>query len=111
MTKYVYNTEGNFDLFVETVQDIAENISSSTTYEDGHRFDNRTVLLVYERYSAVGNNRVTLSIAITKTNEGIQLVAISSGGSQAIFFKINTWGEETFLSEFSNLLENINKTW
>ena len=27
------------------------------------------------------------------------------GGSQAVFFKINTWGEETFLEKFEELVE------
>ena len=35
----------------------------------------------------------------------IQCSAIASGGSQAVFFKINTWGEETFLEKFEELVE------
>lgn len=111
MSKYVYKTNGNFNQFVDTVQRIAENISSSTTFEDGHHFGNHTVALVYERYSAAGSNRVSLNITITQTSEGIELVAITSGGSQALFFKINTWGEETFLNEFARQLENSEETW
>lgn len=111
MSKYIFKTSGDFNRFVDAVQETAENISSSTTYEDGHHFSNHTVALVYERYSAAGSNRVSLSITITQTSEGIELVAITSGGSQAVFFKMNTWGEETFLDEFARQLENLEETW
>ena len=34
------------------------------------------------------------------------LTAITSGGSQAMFFKMNTIGEEVFLGEISAAIEN-----
>lgn len=37
----------------------------------------------------------------------IRLSAITAGGSQAVFFKINTIGEESFLDDVKNLLEEI----
>ena len=36
--------------------------------------------------------------------DGIHLSAITSGGSQAMFFKINTWGEEAFLDKLKEIL-------
>ena len=37
--------------------------------------------------------------------EELFLSAITSGGSQAMFFKINTWGEEAFLDTLRELAE------
>lgn len=37
-------------------------------------------------------------------NGPIQLSAITSGGSQAMFFKVNTLGEESFLDKLRELL-------
>jgi len=37
-------------------------------------------------------------------NDAIRLSAITSGGSQAMFFKVNTWGEEAFLEKLEELL-------
>ncbi|WP_460598237.1 DUF6054 family protein [Faecalibacterium taiwanense] len=37
----------------------------------------------------------------------IRLSAITAGGSQAVFFKVNTLGEESFLNDVKNLLEEI----
>ena len=34
----------------------------------------------------------------------VQLSAITAGGSQAVLFKINTWGEESFLDTLRALL-------
>ena len=53
-----------------------------------------------------GNNRVSLSVTLFQNgDEGIHLSAITSGGSQAVFFKINTWGEEAFLRSSRNCSE------
>ena len=38
----------------------------------------------------------------------VQLSAITAGGSQAVFFKINTWGEEAFLDKLIELLDFAN---
>ena len=37
----------------------------------------------------------------------IRLSAITAGGSQAVFFKVNTLGEESFLEDVKGLLEEI----
>ena len=34
----------------------------------------------------------------------VQMSAITAGGSQALFFKINTWGEEAFLDKLRELV-------
>ena len=35
------------------------------------------------------------------------LSAITAGGSQAMFFKVNTWGEEAFLDSIRETLERL----
>ena len=52
---------------------------------------------VYERYSIAGGNRVSLNITLMGNDEKLYLSAITSGGSQAVFHKLNTLGEESFL--------------
>ena len=37
----------------------------------------------------------------------IHLVAIATGGSQAMFFKINTFGEEAFLEQLVEVVERF----
>ena len=52
---------------------------------------------MYERYSAMGGNRVRMNVTLIGEGQHLFLSAITSGGSQAMFFKINTWGEDAFL--------------
>ena len=60
---------------------------------------------VFERYSWAGSNRVSLNVTLYEGADGtIHLSAITSGGSQAMFFKINTWGEEAFLEKLDEIL-------
>lgn len=107
MAKYVFEARGNFEEFVEEVKSICSRLGASITQEDEHYFNNDVVVLVYERYSIIGSNRVSLNITIVKNNGLISLVAITSGGSQAMLFKINTLGEDAFLNDLKSELAKL----
>ena len=62
---------------------------------------------VYERYSYFGGNRVSLSVTLVGRGEELFLSAITSGGSQAMFFKVNTWGEESFLDALEEVVDRL----
>ena len=65
----------------------------------------RCSVRVFERYSAFGGNRVSLTLTLFQEAGGpVSLCAITAGGSQAVFFKINTIGEQSFLNELERLL-------
>ncbi len=69
--------------------------------------DVRCAVRVYERFSYVGNNRVSLNLTLLGKGEEIFLSAITAGGSQAVFFKLNTFGEEAFLDKLVELVEDM----
>lgn len=58
----------------------------------------------YERYAMLGENRVSLNIVLIEYSEGVKVIATSSGGSQAVLFKVNTWSEENFLNDFVSVI-------
>jgi len=47
----------------------------------------------------MGGNRVSLCVSMLSVAGRIALNAVTAGGSQAIFFKINTLGEDAFLEK------------
>lgn len=48
---------------------------------------------------------MSLSVTLFQNGDGpVHLSAIATGGSQAMFFKVNTWGEEAFLEKLDELL-------
>jgi hypothetical protein len=54
----------------------------------------------------MGSNRVSLSVTVFQNGaEPVRISAITSGGSQAMFFKVNTIGEEAFLEKLQEILE------
>ena len=59
---------------------------------------------VFERYSMAGGNRVSLSILFAERDGYVDVTGVSSGGSQAVFWKINTVGEEAFIKKLDELL-------
>ncbi len=99
---------GNFEDILEKIEVGILNGSMSASLEEASDFrsgDARCAVRVFERYSYMGKNRVSLSVTLFQNgNEPIRLSAITAGGSQAMFFKVNTWGEEAFLDKLRELL-------
>lgn len=69
------------------------------------------VFQVYERYSWASNNRLSLSVnMISEPNSNVtKVTAISAGGSTAMFLKINSIGEHSFLNSLDDELFKYTK--
>ena len=109
MAKYECTITGGFDGVLRRLHDGVMNGSASASYEDGSdycRSDGlRCAVRVYERYSVMGGNRVSLNLTLVEDGGRLFLSAITSGGSQAVLFKINTLGEGAFLDCVAELLD------
>jgi hypothetical protein len=108
MAKYERRLRGNFNELLNWVHNDIINGSSSASYEDGSDIyieDTCVAVRVYERYSMIGQNRVSMNITLVGKGEDLHIIAITSGGSQAVLFKINTIGEGTFLKQCSESVE------
>ncbi len=109
MAKSEYHlSDTDFDALLQYIDSHVLEGSVSASFEDGSdwRFDSvRCAVRVYERYSAFGGNRVSLNVTLVGSDGDIFVSAITSGGSQAVFFKINTVGEESFLDGFDRIME------
>ncbi len=100
MAKLECTLHGNFDAVLQTLEQAVLGRSISATCEDASDMTIggcRCAVRVYERYSMIGSNRVSLNLTLLGDGQRLLLSAITSGGSQAVFFKINTFGEEAFL--------------
>lgn len=108
MAKLEQSLSGDFDEILHRIEEGIINGSMSASLEDSsdfHDTHSRCSVRVFERYSYAGGNRVSLSVTLFQGENGcIQLSAISAGGSQAVFFKLNTWGEEAFLDKLKEIL-------
>lgn len=103
--KTIYDTD--FDELLGRIEQGILNGSVSATLEAGSDFrgaDSRCSVRVFERYSYAGGNRLSMNITLYQTGDEIHLSAITAGGSQALFWKVNTWGEEAFLEKLEELL-------
>ena len=108
MAKFEKVLYGDFDAILKKIECGVLDGSISASLEESSDFANgdaRCSVRVFERYSYAGGNRVSLSVTLFKNGDSpIHVSAITSGGSQALFFKMNTWGEETFLEKFKEIL-------
>ncbi len=98
----------DFDSLLSRIQQGILNGSSSASLEESSDFrsgSSRCSVRVFERYSYTGSNRVSLTVTLFQGPDGaIHLSGITAGGSQAVFFKLNTLGENAFLNKLEELL-------
>ena len=110
MAKYERAFSGDFDSALSRLEQAVLNGSASASYEDGSDYrsgDFRCAVWVYERYSWTGGNRVSMNMTLVGRGQDLFLTAITSGGSQAMFFKVNTWGEEAFLDTIQAVADSL----
>ena len=107
MAKLEKTLNESFDSVLSRVDDAVMKSVSATLEDsvDWRTADARCCVRVYERYSYMGGNRVSMNVTLFQAGNGpVKVCAITSGGSQAMFFKVNTWGEESFLETLNNAL-------
>lgn len=110
MAKFERTITGDFDDVLDRLHQGVLEGSSSASYEDGSDYtagDVRCAVRVYERYSWSGGNRVSMNLTLVGRGRELFLSAITSGGSQAVFFKVNTFGENAFLSAIREAAEQL----
>jgi hypothetical protein len=109
MAKLEHTVRGSFSQILSEIENGILRGSMSATLEDSSDFrsgDARCGVRVFERYSYFGGNRVSLSVTVFQNGDDpIRISAITSGGSQAVFFKVNTVGEEAFLDKLREILQ------
>jgi len=112
MAKYESRLRGDFSEFLRKLEAGLLKGSVSASFEDGSDYENngvRCAVRIYERYSMIGKNRVSMSITLIGSDNDLFVSAITSGGSQAVFFKINTLGEESFLQCAIDIIEDFKR--
>ena len=114
MAKQEYRFKGDFRTVLDMIHNGILKGSISASFEDGSDIqigNTRCAVRVYERYSLIGSNRVSLNVTLLGDGDNLFLTAITSGGSQAVFFKINTFGEESFLNALTRIIEDYKRSF
>jgi hypothetical protein len=110
MARYDCSLAGDADALVAHLdREIMQGSATATTEEQAaHSIgDARLLIRTYERYSAFGGNRVSLTFAIMAVGQQMVVSAITAGGSSAMLFKLNTVGEENFLAKAQEALASF----
>ena len=108
MAKLERTLNGSMDALAQRIErgilqgSVSASLEDSADYKSGNA---RCIVMVFERYSYAGGNRVSMNVTLFQADGSpIRVCAITSGGSQAMFFKVNTWGEESFLECLADIL-------
>lgn len=108
MAKFECTLQGDYDQALRYFHDGILNGSMSASFEDESYFQTfgvRCTVRVYERYSMTGGNRLSMTLTLVGDGEKLYLSGITAGGSQGVWLKINTWGEEAFLDTLRDLAQ------
>ena len=108
MAKYECTWRGDYDQALRYFHEGILNGSMSASFEEESYFQSfgvRVTVRVYERYSMTGGNRLSMTLTLMGDGEKIYLSGITAGGSQGVWLKINTWGEEAFLDVLRDLAQ------
>lgn len=110
MAKFEKHMRGDFKALLLNIEEGISKGSISASLEDASDYrtgDTRVAVRVFERYSWLGANRVSLSVTLVGRGNELFLSGITSGGSQAIFFKINIFGEQAFLDKLRDVVDRF----
>ncbi len=111
MAKLERRLKGDFYNILNEISRGIEGGSVSASLEeiyDTKEGDAKCSVRVFERYSFMGGNRVSLSVTLFQKGSGdVHLCAVASGGSRALFFKMNTFGEEAFLDKLRDIVDDL----
>ena len=108
MAKFECALQGDYDQALRYFHNGILNGSMSASFEEESYFQSfgvRVTVRVYERYSMTGGNRLSMTLTLMGDGEKIYLSGITAGGSQGVWLKINTWGEEAFLDTLRDLAQ------
>lgn len=110
MAKYEKLVQGDFPTILKTLEDTIMGGSVTASLEESSDYHQEGLdfsLRVFERYSYLGKNRTSLALTLVGKAPTYWLTITTSGGSQAMFWKINTWGEEAFLDTVIEVAEKL----
>lgn len=107
-----YKREVNKDIneVSHKIQEAFANMNLSSSLEDSVKevVDSKLVeLMIFERFSMFGSNRVSLSVMLIGDAYTTKIFMKASGGSQGALLKINTFSESSFLNKAIKKLDSI----
>lgn len=110
MAKCVYQVQGDFqDICNKIKKEIIEGSFSASLEDEEYLVVDGTNIgvIVFERYSYTRKNRLSLNVTIIEKDQHVNVIGMSSGGSQGMIFKINTFGEDAFLDKLNEIMEKL----
>lgn len=109
MAKFECTIPSNYD-FDETLKYFHNHLSAcsiTASFEDGSNYQSgslRIAVRVYERYTLLGGNRLSMTVTLATSGNEIFASAITAAGGQG-FIKVFNWGEDEFLKHFISAAE------
>jgi len=111
MAKFECTIPGGYD-FDETLHYLHNYLSTcsiTASFEDGSNYQSGNLQIavrVYERYSLMGGNRLSMTVTLATAGNEIFASAITAAGGGGVV-KVFNWGEDEFLKHFVTAAEQF----
>lgn len=103
---------GDFDGLKKQIDDGLRAASMTLSIEEefcGELGGRKYWVVSYERYAASSKSRVSMNITMLEGDDTNLIMGTSTGGSQAVLFKMNKFPEVLFLQTLERVLEDIER--
>lgn len=110
MAKYRNRITGDFNHIRDHIKKEIISTSASSSLEEEetiYKGDIIISVLTFERYSYSGGNRLSLNVVLVGDGNTVDIVGTSTGGSNGLFMKFNTWGEDAFLEKLKQAIDKL----
>ena len=114
MAKLEQKLIGDFDQIIKLIEDgikcgiPSAALASWSDFSDG---DSRCAVRVFDKYSYVDESKLSFSVTLfQKANGPIHLSAITAGGNQVEWLKINRSGEKELLDKLKEITFNFQQS-
>ena len=97
MAQYEAHVSGDYKQIVEFIHKELWEQSTSLSLEEQFRKTVGGKQVEMRVYEHLGGNRASLSVLFIENGDGADICGAATGGSNAVFWKINTFGESAFL--------------
>ena len=103
---------GDFETVKKQIDDGLRTGSMTITTEEEFSGDlggRKYWVVSYERYAASSKSRVSMNITMLEGDDTNLIMGTSTGGSQAVLFKMNKFPEVLFLQTLERVLDDIER--
>ena len=112
MAEFQKKVKGSSKAFVDYLIAHQKSLGVAVSVDNSYAYQVNDVdidIMMFEKYSFTGGNRIAMSVTCIGYSEEFDVLALVAGASNALFAKVNLYGEDAFLQKFVECVNDFEK--